>query len=88
MSLNVKNFGVMAYSNGFTLWNYSTEDALDTLKTANYFNDVSPFSRAGDMILATSTASESAAGEILIITGINNNVVSVASLTASAAPAA
>ncbi len=57
MSLNVKNFGVMAYSNGFTLWNYSSEDTITAMKAANYFDNVSPFARTGDMILATSTAS-------------------------------
>ena len=30
----------MAYANGFTLWNYTTPDALTDVNTAGYFNDI------------------------------------------------
>ena len=37
MSFNSKNFSVMAYANGFTLWNYTTPDALTDVNTAGYY---------------------------------------------------
>lgn len=32
MSFDSKNFSVMAYANGFTLWNYTTADTLEALR--------------------------------------------------------
>lgn len=62
MSFNSKDFSVMAYANGFTLWSYSTSDDLAAVKAADYFNNVAPFARKGDMVLVTA--------------GINNNIES------------
>ena len=56
MSFNSKNFSVMAYANGFTLWNYTTPDALTDVNTAGYFNDIAPFARIGDMVLTVAGA--------------------------------
>ena len=82
MSFMNKNFSVMAYANGFTLWNYSTSDTLATIKGANYFNDTAPFVRAGDMILAVTNNAAAPAGSILVITNLANSVVTVGALTA------
>lgn len=51
MSYNSKNFSVMAYANGFTLWNYATSDTLAVVKGSGYFNEIAPFARVGDMVL-------------------------------------
>ena len=32
-----KNFGVIAYANGFTYWVYRTDDTINDVKESNYF---------------------------------------------------
>lgn len=84
MSFNNQNLSVMAYANGFTLWNYSSEDTIANVKAADYFNDIAPFARKGDMILTVSTSASSASADVLFISNINEGVVSVTSLTKAA----
>lgn len=84
MALNNKNFSVMAYANGFTLWNYTTEDALSTVIAANYFNEVAAFARKGDMILAVAGKSPLAAA-VLFVKDIADGVVTVADIVPTAA---
>lgn len=81
MSFTNQNFSVMAYANGFTLWNYSTDDALADVKAINYFNDIATFAREGDMILVAANKAVAVAGSILIITKIEGGVVTVAALS-------
>lgn len=57
MAFNSKNFSVMAYANGFTLWNYQTPDTLETVTASGYFNEASAFARKGDMILTVANNS-------------------------------
>ena len=70
MSFNSKNFSVMAYANGFTLWNYTTPDALTDVNTAGYFNDIAPFARIGDMVLTVAGAENAVSPAILAVTSI------------------
>lgn len=88
MSYNSKNFSVMAYANGFTLWGYSSTDSLATIQTANYFDETAPFVRAGDMILITAgVGSETVSSAIMSVAKIANDNVTVASLIGSASGA-
>ena len=59
MSFDSKNFSVMAYANGFTLWNYTTADTLESITASGYFNEIAPFARIGDMILTVAGAQSS-----------------------------
>lgn len=78
---NHKNFSVMAYSNGFTLWNYVTADTPAAVKKAGYFNAISPFARAGDMIFVISTAPDGTANtSILTINKIAQDSVKITNL--------
>jgi hypothetical protein len=80
--LNVKNFSVMAYANGFTLWNYSTTDKLPDLKSEGYFNAASPFVRTGDMIIAISQNKDGSAQTHLIFASkVTDDAITVSSLT-------
>ena len=85
MSFMSKDFSVMAYANGFTLWNYSSSDALATIKGANYFDDIAPFARVGDMILTVADNQSTVAPAILAVTTISEGAVSVSDFTSSAA---
>lgn len=78
MAYNNKNFSVMAYANGFTLWNYQTPDALTAVKGSGYFNESAPFIRKGDMILAMAGTSGTLAPAILYIGNVADGVVTVA----------
>lgn len=85
MAYNSKNFSVMAYANGFTLWNYSSEDDLNTVKGSGYFNDIAPFARKGDMILANASTASTLEPAVLSVSSIEDGTVTVAALATPAA---
>ena len=75
MAFNSKNFSVMAYANGFTLW---TPDTLETVTASGYFNEASAFARKGDMILTVANNSAAVAPAILVVSDIAAGSVTVA----------
>lgn len=77
MAFNNKNFSVMAYANGFTIWNYNTPDALSSVKAEGYFNDTAAFVRGGDMILVVSNNTVSIETSILAVKSIISGVVAI-----------
>lgn len=85
MAYDSKNFSVMAYANGFTLWNYSSEDDLNTIKGSGYFNDIAPFARKGDMILTNAGTASTLEPAVLSVSSIEDGTVTVAALATSAA---
>lgn len=85
MSFTNQNFSVMAYANGFTLWNYNTDDTLSTVKTAGYFNDVASFARVGDIILVVAGKSTTIAPAIFVVSSITESVVTVSDFTSATA---
>ncbi len=84
MAYDSKNFSVMAYANGFTIWNYQTADTLSTIKGSNYFDEAAPFIRKGDMIMATTETSGTIGAAILYVSNIADGVVSVGEVGSSA----
>lgn len=76
MAFNSKNFSVMAYANGFTLWNYQTPDTLETVTASGYFNEASAFARKGDMILTVANNSAAVAPAILVVSDLAAGSVS------------
>lgn len=87
MSYNSKIFSVMAYANGFTLWSYSTDDALSTVKTAGYFNEIAPFARPGDMILVNANTASALQPAILSVATVESNSVTIAGVAPASAAA-
>lgn len=77
MSYNSKNFSVMAYANGFTLWNYTTGDEFSAVKTAGYFNEIAPFARPGDMVLVNANAASAPQPAILSVGAVSAESVTV-----------
>jgi hypothetical protein len=54
MAFAIRNFSVLAYANGFTLWHYkSGKDRLDAIAHDNYLADASDMLTAGDLIMVT-----------------------------------
>ena len=76
-----KNLSVLAYSNGFTLWHYTTPDTATTVDTSGYFNSASDMVRVGDMILANTDTAASYATGVFVVASNSAGVVDVANLT-------
>lgn len=52
MTFKHKNFSVIAYANGFTLWHYSSnEETLEEIEQDNYFGIVYTLMNNGDIII-------------------------------------
>ena len=52
MAFKNKNFNVIAYANGFTLWHYSSnEETLEEIEQDNYFGFVYTLINNGDIII-------------------------------------
>lgn len=50
MAFQNKNLSVIAYANGFTLWQYKTEDTIQEL-LSGYFTTVADLMAVGDIII-------------------------------------
>lgn len=81
MPYNTKNFSVMAYANGFTLWNYQTKDTLGDLKEPGYFNETAPFVRGGDMILVAANTENEIQSALFAVTEVKEQNVTVRQIT-------
>lgn len=54
MAFQNRNFNVIAYANGFTLWHYSSsEETLEEIEQDNYFGFVYTLVNSGDIIIIT-----------------------------------
>lgn len=52
MAFKHKNFSVIAYANGFTLWHYSSnEETLEEIEQDNYFGVAYTLINNGDIII-------------------------------------
>lgn len=50
MAFQNKNLSVIVYANGFTLWQYKTEDTMQEL-LSGYFTTVADLMAVGDIII-------------------------------------
>ncbi|MEM6902166.1 MAG: hypothetical protein AAF556_02865 [Pseudomonadota bacterium] len=80
MALEATDLGVLAYSNGFTLWHYTTIDADVT--TNDYFNGASHMLRAGDIIIANTDTDGTPATSFYGVASITAGDVTVTDLLA------
>lgn len=70
MAYVAKNFSVLAYANGFTLWHYKTPDTTFDVDAAGYFNAAAYMIHVGDIVLANTETG----GEIRVgIWGVSSN---------------
>lgn len=56
MAYAASGLTALAYGNGFTLWVYSSADAIATVNTAGYFNDSANMVAVRDVIIVIDTA--------------------------------
>ena len=82
MSMNSKNLSVLAYSNGFTLWHYKTEDVKTVVATSGYFNDVANILNVGDMIVTSLDINGTLTTSLFVVASVENGVVYVSDIIA------
>jgi hypothetical protein len=51
MAFQNKNLSVIAYANGFTLWQYAENVTLATITASGYFNAVKTLMNNGDLVI-------------------------------------
>lgn len=51
MAYNSANLASLCYANGFTLWHYTSTDAIATVNTSGYFNDAANMLAVRDVII-------------------------------------
>ncbi|MFN4090447.1 MAG: hypothetical protein ACK4QW_15580 [Alphaproteobacteria bacterium] len=57
MAFQSRNLSVIAYANGFTLWQYgSATDAIAAIVASGYFNEAAPMLRVADLIVIADSA--------------------------------
>lgn len=81
---NSKNFSVMSYANGFTLWNYTTDDSLSAVKKEGYFNEAAPFARKGDMILIAASKASVVEAVIVFVKDVSAAAVEIEDIVPAA----
>lgn len=85
MAYNPHNLSVLSYANGFTLWHYTTMDAVVAVEKTGYFNKAAGMLRVGDMITTNVDTAGVPGGCILLVAGNVGGCVSVRNLTPDAA---
>ena len=85
MAYESKNLSVMAYANGFTLWNYQTADTLSNVESEGYFNEASTVVRKGDMILTIADNTTTISPATLCVSNVDGGCVSIVNMNTSAA---
>ncbi len=51
MAFNSANLTALCYGNGFTLWHYTSTDAIATVNTSGYFNDAANMMAVRDVVI-------------------------------------
>ena len=55
MAFAASGLSSLAYANGFTLWHYTSADAIADVNTEGYFNDASDMLSVRDVIIVVDT---------------------------------
>ena len=87
MSMDSKNLSVLAYSNGFTLWHYKTNDVQAVVEAKGYFDKVSNIFNAGDVIFA-SCGEETKSVVMYVVSSVKDGDVVIAKAFANVGVAA
>ena len=88
MAFKSRELSVLAYANGFTLWHYRTEDALEAVvDAAGYFDSACDMLRGGDQIIVNLLGQSRPAIVNLVVTAAGEAVrVAAAAAVTSAGP--
>ncbi len=84
MAFDARDFSILAYANGFTLWHYATPDLCGAVTRRGYFDEAHDLIEAGDMIMAHTGAGEKgASASILLVAANGGGGVAVRDVTGS-----
>ena len=84
MAFATENLNVIAYANGWTLWNYVSDDELVDICSKNYFAEADCELKSGDMILAVGKSACFSKGAILVVAKVEKNNAATEQLCFSA----
>lgn len=76
MAYKSSDLSVLAYANNFTLWHYTSIDAVIT--TAVYFNSAADMLRVNDLIIANFNTGVTPTTKFYVVTGNVGSVVTIA----------
>ena len=65
-----KNLSVIACANGWTLWQYYTEDSLEKVEVDGYFDKINTLCATGDIIIIVAKGKETAIRSIVLDDGV------------------
>jgi len=75
-----KELSVLAYANGFTLWDYQTPDAIGDVLSEGYFLDASDMLRAGDILVVKSNTDDEVQAHLVLVASNKDSDVQVKSM--------
>ena len=75
MALTINDLSVLAYANKFTMWHYTTIDALVT--GAGYFDGAAEMLRVNDLIIVNSDTAGTPDTKFYIVTANTGSVVTI-----------
>lgn len=84
MAFATENLNVIAYANGWTLWNYVSDDEFVDICSKDYFAEADCELKSGDMILAVGKSACFSEGGLLIVRKVEKNNVSTGKICFSA----
>jgi hypothetical protein len=82
MAFKQSDLSALMYANGFTLWQYKSTDAANTIDTAGYFNSASSMLRQNDVIIINASTGGTATCGLAFVNANSNGVVDIADITA------
>jgi hypothetical protein len=53
MAFALRNLSVLAYAQGFTLWHYKADDALESVASSGFFDQAVDMVSPGDMMMVS-----------------------------------
>tara|TARA_R110002124_G_scaffold287365_1_gene474120 strand:- start:52718 stop:52957 length:240 start_codon:yes stop_codon:yes gene_type:complete len=75
MALTINDLSVLAYANKFTMWHYTTEDALVT--SGGYFDGAAEMLRVNDLIIANLDTADTPDTTFYIVTANTGSAVTI-----------
>lgn len=84
MAFNKANLSVMGYANGFTLWHYTTTDAMTVVRVVDYFLLAINQMRVNDIVLCVTATAGTPAPFWAIVNANNGTTIDVTDGTAIA----
>lgn len=77
MAFAPRNLSVLSYTNGFTLWHYTTPDNWPKIAEPNYFNPAADMLRKGDLIVTNCDTGGTQVNKFIWVASVSGGVVQI-----------